>query len=34
MVESMPELTRYMPNMRRYLLEHPKAPLPGAKSLL
>ena len=34
MVDSMPVLTTYMPNMRRYLLEYPKAQLPGATSLL
>jgi hypothetical protein len=34
MVDSMPELTTYMPNMRRYLLEYLKARLPEATSLL
>ena len=29
MVDRMPELTTYMPDMRRYLLEFPKATLPG-----
>jgi hypothetical protein len=34
MVDSMPELTTYMPNMRRYLLDYPKFALPNATSLL
>jgi hypothetical protein len=34
MLDSMPELTTYMPNMRRYLLEYLKARLPEATSLL
>lgn len=34
MVDSMPVLTTYMPNMRRYLLDYPKAALPDATSLL
>lgn len=34
MVDSMPVLTTYMPDMRRYLLEYPKTQLPGATSLL
>ena len=34
MVDSMPELTSSMPDVRKYLLEYPKADLPGATSLL
>ena len=34
MVDSMPELTTYMPDVRRYLLDYPKASLPNATSLL
>jgi hypothetical protein len=34
MVDSMPELTTYMPNIRKYLLEYPKASLPNATSLV
>ena len=34
MVDSMPELTTSMPDLRKYLLEYPKADLPGATSLL
>jgi hypothetical protein len=34
MVDSMPELTTYMPDVRKYLLEYPKASLPEARSLL
>jgi hypothetical protein len=34
MVEQMPELTRFMPNVRRYLLDFPKTQLPGATSFL
>jgi hypothetical protein len=34
MVDSMPELTTYMPDIRKYLLEYPKAGLPNATSLL
>ena len=30
MVDAMPELTTYMPEIRRYLLEYPKGTLPGA----
>ena len=30
----MPELTTYMPQLRRYLLDFPNAPLPGSTSLL
>ena len=30
MVDKMPELTTYMPEIRRYLLEYPKGNLPGA----
>ena len=32
MVDSMPELTMYMPDVRKYLLEYPKSDLPGATS--
>jgi hypothetical protein len=32
MVDGMPELTTEMPNLRRYLLEYPKATLPNATS--
>ena len=34
MVDSMPELTTYMPDIRKYLLEYPKFDLPNATSLL
>ncbi len=34
MVDQMPELTAYMPSLRRYLLDFPKATLPGANSFL
>ena len=34
MVDSMPELTTYMPNMRKYLLEYPKSELLNSTSLL
>ena len=34
MVDSMPELTTYMPNMRRYLLEYPNVELADAISFL
>lgn len=34
MVDRMPALTTYMPNMRRYLLEYPRATLPDATSFL
>ena len=34
MVDQMPELTTYMPDLRRYLLEYPKVILPGATSFL
>jgi len=34
MVDQMPELTSYMPNLRRYLLEYPKQSLPDAISFL
>jgi hypothetical protein len=34
MVERMPALTTYMPNMRRYLLEYPRVVLPDATSFL
>jgi hypothetical protein len=33
MTNEMPELTTYMPNVRRYLLEYPRATLPGATSM-
>ncbi len=34
MIDQMPELTVYMPVLRRYLLDFPKAALPGANSFL
>jgi len=34
MVDSMPELTTYMPEVRKHLLEYPKSGLPGATNLL
>ena len=34
MVDQMPELTSYMPNLRRYLLEYPKESVPDAISFL
>jgi len=34
MVDQMPLLTTYMPDMRRYLLEYPKVQLPDATSFL
>jgi hypothetical protein len=34
MVDGMPELTTYMPNIRRYLLEYPRVKLPGATSFV
>jgi hypothetical protein len=34
MVDNMPMLTSYMPDVRRYLLDFPSAPLPGASSFL
>jgi hypothetical protein len=34
MIARMPELTMYMPNMRRYLLDYPKVTLPDATSFL
>jgi hypothetical protein len=34
MVDQMPELTSYMPNMRRYLLEYPRVTIPDATSFL
>jgi hypothetical protein len=34
MVDQMPELTIYMPNMRRYLLEYPRVTIPDATSFL
>jgi hypothetical protein len=34
MIDQMPELTTYMPNMRRYLLGFPKVSLPDTTSLL
>jgi len=34
MIEGMPELTNYLPDIRRYLLEFPSGPLPGATSYL
>jgi hypothetical protein len=34
MVDQMPALTMYMPNMRRYLLEYPRVTIPDATSFL
>ena len=34
MVDKMPELTVYMPEVRRYLLEYPKVTMPGFRSFL
>ena len=34
MVDQMPELTTHMPDVRRYLLEYPKATMPDATSFL
>jgi hypothetical protein len=34
MVERMPAMASYMPELRRYLLEYPKATLPGSTSFL
>jgi hypothetical protein len=34
LVDQMPELTTYMPNMRRYLLEYPRVTIPDATSFL
>jgi hypothetical protein len=34
MVHQMPELAALMPNLRRYLLDYPKAQFPGATSFL
>jgi hypothetical protein len=34
MTDGMPELTTFMPNLRRYLLDYPKATLPEATSFL
>lgn len=34
MIDRMPELTTYMPNLRRYLLEYPKVTIPEATSFL
>jgi hypothetical protein len=34
MIEQMPELTMYMPNVRRYLLEFPKVAIPDVTSFL
>lgn len=34
MVDEMPELTSYMPELRRYLLDFPNATLPGSTSFL
>jgi len=34
MVDSMPELTSYMPDVRRYLLDYPKATIPNSTSFL
>ena len=34
MVDQMPELTTYMPDVRRYLLEYPKVTMPDSTSLM
>ena len=34
MVDAMPELTSYLPEVRRYLLEFPKTTMPGATSII
>ena len=34
MIDQMPELTTYMPDVRRYLLDYPKVTMPNATSLL
>jgi hypothetical protein len=34
MVNRMPSLTQYLPNLKTYLLEYPKASLPGSQSFL
>lgn len=34
MIDQMPELTTYIPDVRRYLLEYPKASLPNSTSFL
>jgi hypothetical protein len=34
MIDQMPELTTYMPDLRRYLLGYPKTTLPGSTSFL
>ena len=34
MIEQMPVLTEYLPRLKTYLLEYPKASLPGAESFL
>jgi hypothetical protein len=34
MVDRMPSFTEYLPDLRRYLLEYPKATLPNAESFL
>jgi hypothetical protein len=34
MIDQMPGLTTYIPDLRRYLLEYPKATLPGSMSFL
>jgi hypothetical protein len=34
MVDDMPELTTYMPNVRRYLLDYPRVTIPDATSFL
>jgi hypothetical protein len=34
MVDDMPELTSYMPNLRRYLLDYPRVTIPDATSFL
>jgi hypothetical protein len=34
MIDRMPQLTTYLPQLKTYLLEYPKAPLPNAESFL
>ena len=34
MIDGMPELTTHMPNLRRYLLEYPRATMPDSTSFL
>ena len=34
MVDRMPEMTNYLPDLKKYFLEYPKATLPNAESFL